>query len=134
LTRVKKTRANPYLDLRPLDQGDTRVRGRFSGSEFPYLYVAEAFAPCGCGFPEDLRAGKERRMKTEEGKTMARLAECLRPAVRGRPRVQLLLCFLGDEETKASLGRTVTLGDLEDPSFRFRNLEVVTVVRGAVEQ
>ena len=131
LTRVKKTRADPYLDLRPLPPGDGRVRRHFNLAEFPYVYVAEAFAPCGCGFPEELPRGKRRRAEKEERETMARLAECLRSAVRARPRVQLLLCFLGDEDGEASTGRTVTLSELRHPTFQFRNLEVLTVAGGA---
>ena len=34
------------------------------------------------------------------------------------------------EEDDVSSGRTVTLGDLTAPDFRFRTLEILTVVKG----
>lgn len=129
LTTVRKTKAEPHLELRRAVAADAHARERFSRSDFPHLYVGEAFAPCGCGFPEELPRERKRLPERDEARTMRRLAESLRPAVRGRPRVQVLLCFMGDEDREVTPGRTVTLDELQAPDFRFRDLEVVTVVK-----
>ncbi len=126
---VKKTKASPSLGLRPLGAESPALRRHFAPGELPHLYVAEAGAPCGCGFPEVLPGRKARQLTIEERATMARLVEVLRPVVRGRPRVQMVLCFVATEEDDVSSGRTVTLGDLTAPDFRFRNLEILTVVK-----
>ena len=109
------------------------MREQFAISDFPHLYVAEGFAPCGCGFPEALPGRKLRTLAPEERATMERLGESLRPALRARPRVRLLLCFIGQEHRPEVPGRTVTLTELMSPEFRFRNLEMVTVLRRRVE-
>ncbi len=129
LTRVRKTKSAPYLALRAVGSKEPSVRGHFPVSDFPYLYVAEAHSPCGCGFPEERPKRRLRSLSPEEAATMRRLQESLQPAVRGRPRVQLVLCFIGDEESRMTCGRTVVLSELDNPDFRFRNLEIVTVVK-----
>jgi hypothetical protein len=98
-------------------------------ADFPHLYVAEAFAPCGCGFPEDLPNRKARKLEPEAQVTMERLSQSLQPAVKGRPRVKMLLTCLPDDEEQAHAERTVTLADLRDPAFRFRTHEMLTVVK-----
>jgi hypothetical protein len=129
LARVRKTKTAPYLELHAVGPKRASVREHFPISDFPYLYVAEAQSPCGCGFPEELPKRKLRPLSPEEAATMKRLKESLQPAARGRPRVQLLLCFMGEEESQMTPGRTVILSELDSPEFRFRNLEIVTVLR-----
>ena len=129
LARVKKTESAPFLDLRATGEGDAHIREHFPISDFPYLYVAEAYSPCGCGFPEELPGRRPRKLGPEDMATMERLVESLRPAVRGRPRVQLLLCFIGEEDSEMTPGPTILLNELQSPEFRFRDLEIVTVLK-----
>jgi hypothetical protein len=129
LSPVRKRKSAPHLDLHPLNDADDSIRGLFPVAEFPHIYVAEAFAPCGCGFPEAIPGRKARKREPDAVGTMKRLAEALRPAVKGRPRVRLLLSSLGSEDEPAVEGRTVSLGELEDPGFRFQNREVLTVLK-----
>ena len=132
---VSRSKDAPYLELWPAGKQDETVRRHFPIGEFPMLYVAAGHSPCGCGFPELLPGGRDRfQDQPEERATMARLVEALRPVVTSRPRVQLYLCFIGHEEDRPEGRRSVTLRDLADPSFRFQDLEVVTVFKGGVEQ
>ena len=129
---VKRSTAAPHLEIWPATKQDETVRQHFPQQEFPHFYAAGAHSPCGCGFPEELPAGR-RRLREEPGEraTMATLAEVLRPVVSSRPRVQLYLCFLGHEAEEPSGRRSVGLRELQDPSFRFRDLEVLTVFKRA---
>ena len=132
---VSRSKAAPYLELWRAGKQHETVRRHFPVGEFPMLYVAAGYSPCGCGFPEGLPGDRDRRKdQPEERATMARLVEALRPVVTSRPRVQLYLCFIGHEGERPEGRRSVTLGDIADPSFRFQDLEVVTVVKGGVEQ
>jgi hypothetical protein len=133
LARVRKTKAAPFLELRPLGNEGAGVRRHFPAAEFPHLYVAEAFAPCGCGFPEELGGSESPRIGAEERATMERLREVLRPVARGRPRLQLFLCFLGNEAEEIAHRRTLSLAELESPTFRFRDLEILTVVKDGMK-
>src|SRR5271169_5612880 len=114
LSPVRKRKGAPYLGLHPLDDADRTIRRLFPTAKFPHLYVAEAFAPCGCGFPEVVAGKKRRRAEPEAASTMRRLAAALQPAVKGRPTVKVLLSYLGDEDEPVVEGRTISLGDLED--------------------
>jgi hypothetical protein len=129
LSPVRKRKSAPHLGLHPLDDADCSIRRLFPAAEFPHVYVAEAFAPCGCGFPEAIVGQKRRKVEPEAACTMRRLAVTLQPAVKGRPRVKLLLSCLGDEDEPVVQGRTISLVDLEDPQFRFQSREILTVVK-----
>jgi hypothetical protein len=123
----RKTRDASYLQVAPAEAAE--VRRHFSRADFPYFYVAEGFAPCGCGFPEDLAGRKARRIDPSEKATMASLEMTLQPAVRGRPRVQLVLMFEGSKDSPVTPGRDILLSDLAQPDFCFRHGEVLTVRR-----
>jgi hypothetical protein len=106
---------------------------RQSANIFPSLnshfYIAGGHCPCGCAFPEELPDGKSRSKDNPED--MARLSAALEPVVSSRPRVQLYLCFEGDEEEAPERHRSVRLNGLAQPDFRLHHLEIVTVFRGA---
>jgi hypothetical protein len=121
----RKTRDAPYLQVVPTETPE--VRRHFPRADFPYFYVAEGFAPCGCGFPEELPGRKRRAVGASEKATMALLMTALQPAVRGRPRVQLVLSFEGQENSPVTPGRDITLSNLGHADFRFRMGEVLTV-------
>ena len=127
LAERRKTRDAPYLQVVPAETAE--VRRHFSRADFPYFYVAEGFAPCGCGFPEELPGRKARSVDASEKATMASLEAILQPAVRGRPRVQLVLSVEGQEDSPVTPGRDILLSDLGQPDFRFRHGEVLTVRR-----
>ena len=132
IASIERSTAAPHLEIWPATKQDERVRRHFSPQEFPHFYVAGAHSPCGCGFPEALPNGRMRfREEPGERATMASLVEALRPAVSSRPRVQLYLCFIGHEAEEPSGGRSVGLRQLQDPTFRFRDREVLTVFKGA---
>jgi len=132
---VSRSKAAPYLELWRAGKQHETVRRHFPVGEFPMLYVAAGYSPCGCGFPEGLPGDRDRfKVQPQERATMARLVEAIRPVVASRPRVQLYLCFIGHEGERPEGRRSVTLGDIADPSFRFQDLAVVTVVKGGVEQ
>jgi hypothetical protein len=61
---------------------------------------------------------------------MNTLAEHLRDACRGHSTVELYLCWIHEESEPLTSRRTVTLGDLRDPSFRLRHRELLTVGGG----
>src|SRR5213593_2501063 len=121
LRRLKKTKHEPYLEVRPLEDGGTRVRRHFR-EEFEHVYVAGAHVSCGCGFPEHPSHHKPRKIAQEDRLTMLRLHQYLLPIVGKRPRVQLYLCWWGDEDEKPQAEREAHLGELTDPSFRFRRM------------
>ena len=129
LTPTSKRKDAPYLGVRPLEGAREVFRQAFPAAECPYLYAAEAFAPCGCGFPEALEGRERRKVEPEALLTMRRLVEVLRPAVKSRPRVRLLLSFLGDDDEPTSEGRTIGLNDLERPGFAFQHHEILTLLK-----
>ena len=128
LRLLKKTKHEPYLEVRPLDEVGTPVRRHFR-KEFEHLYVAGAHAPCGCGFPEHPSGEHQKAAKIaqEDRLTMQCLHQYLRPIVGKRPRVQLYLCWWGDEDEKPEHEREMRLGELSDPLFRFRRLEILSI-------
>jgi hypothetical protein len=129
---VKRSKVEPYLEVWPAEKHEEGVRRHFPVTEFPYFYVAGGHSSCGCGFPEALPGGKSRfRDEPEERHTMARLVELLRPVVSSRPRVQLYLCFIGHENEEPVARRSSSLRELQGPNFHFRDLEIVTVFKGA---
>jgi hypothetical protein len=129
LTPMSKRKDAPYLGVRLLEGDREAFRQALPAEEFPYLYAAEAFATCGCGFPEALEGRERRKGDPEAIHTLRRLVEVLRPAVKSRPRVKLLLSFLGDEDEPTSEGRTIGLDDLQSPGFRFQHHEILTVLK-----
>ena len=131
LRSVKRNESAASLEVWPAGPEQDRIRRHFPLQDFPHLHVAGAHSPCGCGFPEQLPNGKRRiRQEPQERGTMARLGELLRPVVSSRPRVQLYLCFIGDEDEPPQGRRSASLRELQHAEFCFRNLEVVTVFKG----
>jgi len=130
LPTVTKTKAAPYLEVQEVSDPAV-ARGRF-GPDRSFLYVAGAHVECGCGFPAvvaDARA-KPRVPEAADLKSMNTLAEHLRDACRGHSTVELYLCWIHEEGEPLTSRRTVTLGDLRDPSFRLRHRELLTVGGG----
>src|SRR5436309_426807 len=135
LRPLKKTKHEPYLDVRPLGDVGTRVRLHFR-KEFEHVYVAGAHVLCGCGFPEHPSGELDKPLKIahEDRLTMRRLHQYLQQNVGKLPRVQLYLCWWGDEDEKPRHERAVRLGELTDPLFRFKRMEILSVRRDSVEQ
>jgi hypothetical protein len=111
------------------------VRRHFR-KEFEHVYVAGAHVSCGCGFPEHPSGELDKPVKIahEDKLTMLRLHQHLQPIVGKRPQVQLYLCWWGDEDEKPRHERVVRLGELTDPLFRFKRMEILSVRRDSVEQ
>ena len=131
LPSVRKRKGATELALCPAGPDLVTMRRHFNASEFPYLYVAEGHAPCGCGFPEESPGKRKPKRQAEDLGTMKRLQEAIRPAVRGRPRVQMVLCVVGEENEEIVPGPTIAIEELGSPGFQFRSLERLTVVKSA---
>ncbi len=129
LLPVRKTRSAPFLDLQPVGDAGCALRRHLSTQDFPYIYVAHAHEQCGCGFPEEYIARKPPKAVPEDRKTMAALQTALSRAVRGRPRVKILLAFIGMENDPVNEGRSVPLSELTNLEFWLQRGEVVTVLK-----
>lgn len=128
LPLVKRSQREPYLQVEGLTTAQVAVRRHFR-REFNHFYVAGAHMRCGCGFPahpSDPQA-KLTRIPEEDRKSVACLRDYLRAGLRkGRP-VLLYLCWPGDEGEAPRNERSITVTELEDPEFRFRTSEILTV-------
>ena len=128
LPLVKRSQREPYLQVEGLTNEQAAVRRHFR-REFNHFYVAGAHLPCGCGFPahpSDPQA-KQTRIPEEDRKSVARLREYLRAALGKRQPVLLYLCWPGDEGEAPRNERSIKVTELEDPEFRFRTSEILTV-------
>lgn len=128
LPLVKRSQREPYLQVENLTNAQAAVLRHFR-REFKHFYVAGAHMRCGCGFPAlpaDPQA-KQTRIPEDDRKSVARLRDYLRAGLgKGRP-VMLYLCWPGDESEAPRNERSITLEELEDPEFRFRTSEILTV-------
>ena len=128
LPLVKRSQREPYLQVEGLTNTEAAVRRHFR-REFTHFYVAGAHLPCGCGFPaysSDPQA-KQARIPEEDRKSVDRLRDYLRAGLGKRRPVQLYLCWPGDEGEAPRNERTIKVAELEDPEFRFRKSEILTV-------
>jgi hypothetical protein len=134
LSRIKKTRLNPYLAVRAAEAGPTRVP--FSAG-LSHVHLAEAHVRCGCGFPslpamDDPGARvKDIVRKSDDADlvSMRALAQSIRSAVEKRGTVELCLCWAHEELDEPASRRTARIAERLDPTFRLRNREVLAVAR-----
>jgi hypothetical protein len=128
LTLVKRTEDEPFLAVKALETDYIGVR-RYFGRKFDHFYVALAHLPCGCGFPaQPLETClMTRPIPENDRKSLARLRDYLRLGLGTRETAQLYFCWVGDEETRPRNERTISLIELDDPEFRFRRSEILTV-------
>ena len=128
LPLVKRSQREPYLQVDGLTNSEAAVRRHFR-REFTHFYVAGAHLRCGCGFPaypSDPQT-KQTRIPEEDRKSVQRLRDYLRAGLGKRRPVQLYLCWPGDEGEAPRNERSIKVTELENPEFRFRTSEILTV-------
>jgi hypothetical protein len=127
IATVRRTKAQPYLEIRKAPKTE-RVR-RIFGPDRKHLYVAGAHVVCGCGFPTATGSDRPDQVDGRDLSSMKALVAHLRPSCRRHSTLELYLCW-PQEETEDPVGRrTVSLPDLEEPDFRLRHREILTVGR-----
>ena len=128
LPLIKRSQDEPFLQVRGLEAEEIGVR-RYFGRKVNHFYVAMAHLPCGCGFPvQPSDTGVKRRpIPEKDRKSLERLRDYLRLGLGTRETAQLYYCWMGDQETRPRNERSVSLTELEDPEFRFRSSEILTV-------
>jgi hypothetical protein len=128
LPLVKRSQREPFLQVEGLTNAEAAVRRHFR-REFTHFYVAGAHMRCGCGFPaypSDPQA-KQTRIPEEDRKSVERLRDYLGAGLGKRRPVQLYLCWPGDEGEAPRNERSIKVTELENPEFRFRTSEILTV-------
>jgi len=128
LTLIQRSQDEPFLQLEGLEAEHKGVR-RYFGRKFDHFYVAMAHLPCGCGFPEQPSDTSEmsRPIPENDRKSLERLRDHLRKGLGIRETAQLYNSWVGDEETRPRNERSMSLTELDDPEFRFRKSEILTV-------
>lgn len=130
LPSVKRTRANPHLEVTPLDKCSAFVK-RYFRRGFDNFFVASAHLPCGCGFPAiSIDAVKQPGpVDQADRRTMQALRDYLARNLGRRSTAQMVLFFAGLEERPRN-ERELPLTALDDPEFRLRPSELLTLHRG----
>jgi len=130
LPRIRRTAKQPFLRVEAIDDIDAAVRRQFHAG-FDNFSVAGAHLSCGCGFPEvpSDPTDKLKPIPVEDRKSVERLREYLSKVVTKHRPVQLYLCMPGDEHERPPNDREIALAELDNPEFRFRRLELLTVRR-----
>ena len=130
MPRMRRSSKEPYLQVEALDDSDAAVRRQFH-REFNHFCVAGAHLSCGCGFPElpSDPSDKLRPIPVEDRRSVERLREYLSKVVTKHRPVQLYLCMATDEHERPRNDREIALAELDNPEFRFRRLELLTVRR-----
>jgi hypothetical protein len=130
LPRIRRSSKQPSLQVKLLDDIDAAVRRQFRRG-FDHFSVAGAHLSCGCGFPElpSDPSDKVRPIPIEDRRSVERLREYLSKVVTKHRPVQLYLCMPGDEHDRPRNDREIALAEFDNPEFRFRRLELLTVRR-----
>ncbi len=128
LILVKPSQDERFLQVKALEVEHKGVR-RYFGRKFDHFYVAMAHLPCGCGFPEQPSdtSAMTRPIPENDRKSLERLRDHLRLGLGASETAQLYYCWVGDEETRPRNERSISLTELDDPEFRFRRSEILSV-------
>lgn len=129
LPAIRRSAKSPYLDVHPVT-GTSPVRASLR-QDLPFLYLAGAHLECGCGFPDEPSGpdGKRTKLDPADVKSLAALADFLRPACGKYATVQLYLCWAGQESDPPEGHRRVSLDELRQPAFRLKHKQLLTVGR-----
>ncbi|MGH9883083.1 MAG: hypothetical protein ACRD6N_16730 [Pyrinomonadaceae bacterium] len=70
-----------------------------------------------------------RPIPENDRKSLERLRDHLHLSLGTRETAQLYYCWVGDEDTRPRNERAISLTELDDPEFRLRRSEILTVRR-----
>ena len=108
------------------------VKGKFDRPNVKYVGSSQG---CGCGFghvmyqnggwPEESMLGEP---DDEQAENHTQLASVLRSLLEQNPEVELFGCWSGDEDEAVAGHKTMSLDELANPDFHFRERVLYTVV------